>query len=217
MRINRNIADQRGAIKEKRNKAGVQQLCSCRIKLRNEDPVRISRQSTTRNRGAGKIGGVGDSGDVNISRVVKGNGMNLIVVLTAQITGIGENGIDYERLAAIIFRNAKAELIFADELEAAGNRGAGSIPFLIDSRLVLRNDFSGRQNNFEVAITADSKRLRSPYRNANARRISAGRNNPVIFEISLAAIVSEIDSRIDSVKGNSPISGYVAPPGRRIS
>ena len=83
MRINRNIADQRGAIKERRKKAGVQQLCSCGIKLRNEDPIRISWQRTTRNRGAGKVGGVGDSGDVNISRVIKGNGMNLIVVFTA--------------------------------------------------------------------------------------------------------------------------------------
>jgi hypothetical protein len=70
----------------------------------------------------------------------------------------------------------------------------------------------------QVALGVNPQLLRASNCEADSTRVSAGRNDEVVLELTLGTIINKVDPRINGVLGYFAIVGNVGvPPGRIVA
>src|SRR5688572_23417226 len=121
-----------------------------------------------------------------------------------------EDRIDHQRPAPVIVCDVELDLISADGV-AAGHDLSLAAPLLKDHRSVLA-DRPGVSVQKQIAIRFHPDALRPFEAEVNGTRVRSGGDDEVIFELSIAAVEKEIDSRIDLAIADALVNRHIADP-----
>src|SRR6266536_3909888 len=128
---------------------------------------------------------------------------------------MSDSWIDDEAPRLVVTRNLEARALLTAQLVLTIDRYAYTIDILVHDRLVL-HDLARRGGKHHIAVAIKCQFLHALELEHDAFGINTGRDNEVVFELPLFAVVDEIDAGIDLGVLDPGVVGNCAVPFRRI-
>ena len=194
----------------------INQLRSAGIDFRDEYIGR-SRLDGMDRIGEGKVGRLGQAGDVGVSRFVGGDREHLVERASAEIGRIeqGER-IDDQRPRLIVSAEREAEVVRSASHIAGADVSALCADELIRGRLLLAQR-TGVRREHQIAARIDVDSTGAAERQIDYTGIRVRCNDQIVFELAAVAVADGIDALVDRGVANAQKRGDVGMPALRVA
>ena len=152
---------------------------------------------------------------VGVAGGVHGDRVTVVIAGTAKVGGVREHRIDDEGPAAIVRGQLEADPLGAFEDIAAFDLCPDAVDQLVNDGFVLAYVALCRMQH-EVALRVDLEFLRAREAEHDLLRVRSGRDDEVVLELPLVAVIDEIDPAIDLAVMHLGIGRHIGAPSRRI-
>jgi hypothetical protein len=145
-------------------------------------------------------GGVrGAAGDVDVARRIEGDVGDFFLAGAAKVGRVDQRRIDHQRLRAIVAAHLESHLGGRGDDVAARHFVPRARDRLVGDRLVLAHRFAAFDVQQQIARRLiDLEPRRAVELQPDRLRIAAGRDDEVVFELTLVAVVDQIDAVVDA-------------------
>ena len=176
----------------------VHQRVARRVELADEHvghPAAIGGLSRV---GGREVGGERDADDIGVARAVDRDALAVVLLAPAQIGAVAQHRIDHQRQARVVATNREADALLVEQRVAAIDRQAFPIDVLVDHRFVL-DDITRRGLEHEIALRIQVHRLDARRRELDLPGIDPRRDDEVVFQLVLVAVINDVHARIHLV------------------
>ena len=142
-----------------------------------------------------EIGRERPAGHNHVACRVHRDAVPALLIDAAKVTGIAQDRIDNERQPAIVGADVEAHRAATPDDVAAGDGAACAVVVLIDRGSTL-HEISALRGNQEIAIRADAHPRRTVEGERDQIGARAGRDDEVVLELLLTAVIDDIDAAI---------------------
>ena len=174
----------------------IDDLTGLGIELRHERVVNATERRLDRWRRDGKIRGPRPSCDEE--PVVRSDGDRVAVVglVAAEVRRERDDGVDDERTCPVVLIHVDTDGAGAPSRVPAADDHLRAADVLVDRRPpLMERACSGLDD--EVALRTDADRGGAPEVQPDVAGVSVGRDDEVVFDLSVAAVEDDVDSGID--------------------
>ena len=133
---------------------------------------------------------------IGVAETVHGDAIGAVGEAAAEVSGISEHRVNHQCLRVIVLAQREANRVLRQHRELPDNRLAQAVLHLIDDRL-LKRDFSICRGDRQVAIGVQFEFLRPRKLKPDGLRICPRRNDEVVLQLPLVAVIDQIDARVD--------------------
>ncbi len=162
-----------------------------------------------------KIAGLRKPRHVGVAVGVDCDPNDVVRIAATKVGGVREHRIDYEWQAAVVFGHFEADARLISAHIAAFDLVPDAVGFLVDHRPVLPHVSGGRMQH-ELALGIDLEIVRARKAKCDLIWIGARRDDEVVLELPLLAVVNEVDARVDTAVAHLRERRDVRAPMRRI-
>ncbi len=135
----------------------------------------------------------------------------ILFITTAQVRGVRKNRVDDQRFALVVVAYFEVNLVARQNEFTLNGRVAAIGLFLIQDGLVEPHLPNGGVDQ-QLALRIEMQPLHSLELQLDCTRICPWRDNKVVFELGLVAVVSQVDARIDARILDARIIWHVTVP-----
>ena len=169
-------------------------------------------------RGSREIGGVGLTNDEYVTITVNGDATGIVSTKATKVGGIVENRVDHQLSTGIVVAQSETDTaILVDDVGA----------FNLDTRAViggLETDWRFEkdlvallvQDQAQSTVLGDLGAQRAIEIEVYLVRVAAGTDNKVVFELTLVAVVTQVDAVVNILVVNASIIVDIGLPVRFV-
>ena len=147
---------------------------------------------------------------------VHGHAVPMVLIDTAKVRGIAQDRIDDQRQPAIVCADAEAHRAAAPDDVAAGDNAACAVVVLIDRGSTLK-EIPVVCGNDEIAIRTEARTRRTVERERDRIGARSGRDDEVVLELLLTAVIDDIDAAIHASVLDFTIASDTGHPAPAIA